>query len=102
MDIAVANAAARITLSADGSTIEDARIAIGAVAPTPLLVQEAAQAVIGKAPGAEAFQAAGEAAAAAARPITDMRGSIAQRRHLSKVLTIRALEGAYERAKGNL
>jgi len=100
MDIAVANAAARLTLSADGSTIEDARVAIGAVAPTPLLVTEAAQALTGKAPSAEAFQAAGEAAAAAARPITDMRGSVAQRRHLSKVLTIRALEGAYERAKG--
>lgn len=101
MDIAVANAAARIQLSEDGNTIESARVAIGAVAPTPLLVQAAADALVGKAPTAEAFQAAGEAAAAAANPIDDMRGGIAQRKHLTKVLTVRALEGAYARAKEN-
>ncbi len=99
MDIAVANAAARITLSADGSTIEDARVAIGAVAPTPLLATSAAEALRGKAPERETFEAAGQAAAALANPIDDMRGGIAQRRHLARVLTIRALENAYNRAK---
>lgn len=99
MDIAVANAGARIQLSADGSTIESARVAVGAVAPTPLLVPAAAEALVGKAPGREAFEAAGKAASDAANPIGDMRGSAPQRKHLASVLTIRALEGAYERAK---
>ena len=44
---------------------------------------------------------AGEAAAAAAKPISDMRGTVEQRKHLVKVLTTRALRGAVERAKGN-
>ncbi len=99
MDIAVANAAARVTLSEDGSTIEDARIAVGAVAPTPLLATRAADALRGKPGNRETFEAAGAAAAELTNPITDMRGSVAQRRHLARVLTIRALEGAYNRAK---
>lgn len=99
MDIAVASAGARLELDASGERIAGARIAIGAVAPTPLLVPAAAEALVGQAPGAEAFARAGEAAAAAANPITDMRGSVAQRKHLAKVLTIRALEGALQRIR---
>ncbi|GAB4325834.1 MAG: xanthine dehydrogenase family protein subunit M [Dehalococcoidia bacterium] len=99
MDIAVVNAGVRLELNASEDTITGARVAVGAVAPTPLLVREAADALIGNAPTAEAFAAAGEAAAAAARPITDMRGSAAQRRHLVRVLTIRALEGAVKRIR---
>jgi carbon-monoxide dehydrogenase medium subunit len=97
----VANAGVRLTLDAGGTRIEEARVAIGAVAPTPLFVGAAGAALVGKEPGREAFEAAGQAAADAATPITDMRGSAAQRKHLAKVLTIRALEGAYERAKEN-
>ncbi len=99
MDIAVASAGARITLAPGGDTIESAKIAIGAVAPTPLVVEEAGAALEGQAPGEEAFARAGQLAADAARPITDMRGSAAQRKHLSSVLTRRALEGALSRAK---
>ncbi len=97
MDIAVASAGAWLQMGADG-TIEGARVAIGAVAPTPLMVPAAAEALVGQAPGEEAFGRAAEAAAAASRPITDMRGSAAQRRHLVGVLTRRALEGALKRA----
>jgi len=99
MDIAVASAGAWLQLSPDGGRIEAARVAIGAVAPTPLAVPAAAEALAGQAPGDAAFARAGEAAAAAARPITDMRGSAAQRRHLVKVLTQRALQGALQRAR---
>ncbi len=99
MDIAVASAGARLHLNADGSRIEAARVAIGAVAPTPLLVAAAGEALAGQPPTPEAFERAGAAAAAAARPITDMRGSAAQRRHLTKVLTVRALDGALRRAR---
>ncbi len=98
MDIAVASAGVSITL--DGSdTITAARIALGAVAATPLMVPAAAEALIGKPAGPEAFAAAGEAAAAAATPIDDMRGGVAQRKHLSKILTVRALEGALKRIR---
>jgi carbon-monoxide dehydrogenase medium subunit len=101
MDIAVVNAAARIELDASGQSITGARVSIGAVAPTPLLVEAAAAALVGRPPNEESFAAAGDAAAAAATPIDDMRGSIAQRKHLSKVLTVRALRGALKRAQEN-
>lgn len=97
MDIAVANAGAYLRLDDANQRIEEARVAIGAVAPTPLVVAEAAEALVGKAPGAEAFAAAGDAAAAAARPISDMRGSAPQRKHLARVLTVRALHRAHQR-----
>ncbi|MGK2965611.1 MAG: FAD binding domain-containing protein [Tepidiformaceae bacterium] len=100
MDIAVVGAGAMLQLDESGERIEAARFGLGAVAPTPLLVPGAADAIIGKAPTRETFELAGDAAAAAATPITDMRGSIAQRKHLSKVLTVRALEGALARIRG--
>jgi carbon-monoxide dehydrogenase medium subunit len=100
MDIAVCNAAAGVTLSDDGSTFESARIAVGAVAPTPLLVREAGDALAGQAVSPEAIENAARAAAEAARPITDMRGSAAQRKHIAGVLTRRVIEKAIERAKG--
>ena len=100
MDIAVANAAAAVVLDEDKATIQSARVSIGAVAPTPLLVAGAGDALAGKATDDEdAIQAACEAARAAANPISDMRGTIEQRVHLSGVLTGRAIRGAIQRAK---
>lgn len=100
MDIAVAGAGAWLELSDDGSTIFGARIALSAVAPTPLWVKAAGEALTGKPPTEEAFAAAAAIAQEAARPISDVRGTAAQRRHLVGVLTRRALHGAYQRAKG--
>jgi carbon-monoxide dehydrogenase medium subunit len=102
MDIAVTNAAAQVTLSADGAAFESARIAIGAVAPTPLFVPAAAAALAGTPVAPEAIDAAAAAASAAARPITDMRGSAAQRTHLAAVLTKRVINRAVERARGGV
>ena len=100
MDIAVANAAAAVVLDEDKATIQSARVSIGAVAPTPLLVAGAGDALAGKATDDEdAIHAACEAARAAANPISDMRGTIEQRVHLSGVLTGRAIRGAIQRAK---
>jgi CO/xanthine dehydrogenase FAD-binding subunit len=99
MDIAVANAAVSLTLNERRDTITWGRVAIGAVAPTPLLVQEAGEALAGAPATSEGIAKAIEAAREAARPITDMRGSAAQRRHLVGVLVRRAAEGAIERAK---
>ena len=96
MDIAVASSGVSITVGDDGN-ISAARVALGAVAATPVMVPAAASALIGKPANGDTFAAAGEAAAAAASPIDDMRGGVAQRKHLSKVLTVRALEGALQR-----
>ncbi len=59
MDIAVVNAAANVTLSADGSKFESARIAVGAVAPTPLFVKAAGDALAGKPVSAETIERRG-------------------------------------------
>jgi len=98
MDIAVASSGVALALD-DSGVITAARVALGAVAATPILVPAAASALVGKPANAESFAAAGEAAAAAASPIEDMRGGIAQRRHLAKILTVRALEGALNRIR---
>jgi CO/xanthine dehydrogenase FAD-binding subunit len=100
MDIAVVGVGSAVVLSDDTSTITAARIALGAVAPTPLLAEEAAAALVGKPISDEAIQAASAAAQALARPISDMRGTADQRRHLVGVLTRRTLQGAIARAKG--
>lgn len=100
MDIAVCNCAASVTLSADGSTFVSGRIALGAVGPTPLLTEEASGALEGKPATSSTIEQIAAVAAAAVRPITDMRGSAAQRRHLAKVLTRRVMERAVARAKG--
>ena len=98
MDIAAASAGASVTLDADG-VCTAARIAIGAVAPTSLLVPEAAEAVIGSRLDRTSLARAAAAATAAAHPIDDRRGTIAYRRRVVGVLTSRALSIAYTRAK---
>ncbi len=97
MDIAVVGVGAVLTLSESGETITSARVALGAVGPTPLFVTEVGDSLAGKAPSAEAFAAAAALAQTAARPITDMRGTAEHRKHLVGVLTRRALQGALER-----
>lgn len=99
MDIAVVNVGARLDLDSNGERIEGARISVGAVAPTPLYVAAAGDALVGEAPTDEAFARAADIAADAATPITDMRGSIAQRVHLTRVLTNRALNEALARSR---
>jgi carbon-monoxide dehydrogenase medium subunit len=99
MDIAVVGVGASVVLNQDHSAFVAARIALGAVAPTPLLVETAAAALVGKPTSDEVIQQAAEAAQAAARPIDDMRGTAQYRRHLAAVLTRRALRGAIQRAK---
>jgi carbon-monoxide dehydrogenase medium subunit len=103
MDIAVAGAAAAVELDGDGKTIRAARVALGAVAPTPLFVQEAGDALVGHGISDDrAIEEAARLARDAARPIDDMRGTAAQRKHLSAVLTRRAVRIAIDRAVANL
>jgi carbon-monoxide dehydrogenase medium subunit len=101
MDIAVAGAAAWVAVSEDHSRIANCRIALAAVAPTPILAIEAGAALVGKAPREDLFAEAAKLAQASAQPITDIRGTAAQRRHLVGVLVTRALRGAVQRANGN-
>jgi carbon-monoxide dehydrogenase medium subunit len=98
MDIAVAGAGVEVTLE-DGH-FRSARIALAAVAPTPLFVAAAGEALAGKAVAPDTIASAAELARAAAMPITDMRGTAEYRRHLCGVLTRRALEAAIRRARG--
>ncbi|HXG37039.1 MAG TPA: xanthine dehydrogenase family protein subunit M [Dehalococcoidia bacterium] len=102
MDIAIAGVGASVVLEADRETIKSARIALSAVGPTPIFASDAGQLLAGKSASDEsALMAAAEAAREASRPITDMRGTIDQRKHLVGVLTVRALKKAIERAKGS-
>jgi carbon-monoxide dehydrogenase medium subunit len=100
MDIAVAGAGSWVKLSADGTTIEQARIGLAAVAPTPLFAAEASQWLAGKSATDKTFERAGELARKVASPISDMRGTAEFRLHLVGVLTRRTLEKAVERARG--
>ena len=99
MDIAVASAGVSLTLDASG-TITAARVALGAVAPTVLLVEAAARAIIGTKLDDAAQAALEKAASAAAKPIDDKRGTIEFRVKVVGVLARRAAVIAYERAGG--
>ena len=99
MDIAVAGAGVSVTL--DNGDISAARVTLASVAPTPLFVSDAADAIVGKPATEETAQIAAEIARDAAKPITDMRGTIEYRKRLCEVLTRRALMTAIERAKEN-
>ena len=99
MDIAVVGAGAHVRLDGDG-IVEAARISVGAVAPTPLLVEEAGEALAGRRADEAGYELAAAASRKAATPIDDMRGTVEYRKHMTGVLTVRALRGAVMRAKG--
>lgn len=100
MDIAVVGTAAFVTLNAD-DTFKEVRICLGAVAPTPIRAHEAERFLIGKSSTDEAaLEEAGRLAREASRPISDVRGSIAFRRELVRVMTIRSVRLAAARARG--
>jgi carbon-monoxide dehydrogenase medium subunit len=103
MDIAVAGAGVAVTLDESRTRCIAARIALAAVAPTPLFVPEAGEALVDgnntKKLSDELIQRAASVAQAAARPISDMRGDADYRRQLVPVLVRRALKQAIQRAK---
>lgn len=99
MDIAVVGVGSSVVLNDDRTKFVSGRIALGAVAPTPLFVRDAGDALSGNEVSDTVVHMAAKIAQAAARPISDMRGTAEQRRHLVGVLTRRAIEGAIQRAK---
>jgi len=100
MDIAVVGVGVSITLDAGGVCMA-ARVALGAVAPTPLLIEEAGAALIGSPIDTRALDRLAQAAAAACRPIDDKRGTKEYRIKVAGVLAKRAALLALERARQN-
>jgi carbon-monoxide dehydrogenase medium subunit len=98
MDIAVVGAGVNLTLDADG-VVKDAHVALGAVAPTVLLVPEAGAALIGTRADEAALAALDAAARAACNPISDKRGTVEYRTKIAGVLARRAATLAYGRAE---
>ena len=92
-----------VSLKLDSAgTVVQARVALGAVAPTVLLVENAAEILIGTQLDDDALSALAEASSSVANPIDDKRGTIAFRKDVSGVLTCRAAKIAYSRAKGTV
>lgn len=98
MDIAVAGVGVSLTVA--GGQCTGARVAIGAVAPTAMLVPEAAQALVGTDLNDAALHEAGEACKAAASPISDKRGTAEYRKKVVAVLCRRAVALAHQRIQG--
>lgn len=98
MDIAVVGAAVQVALDGKG-TCSAARVAIGAVAPTALLVPAAVRALVGSSLDGAALERAAAAAREAARPIDDKRGTVEYRRQVAGVLVKRAAAIAAGRAR---
>ena len=99
MDIAVVGAGASVVLDDAKEHIISARIALGAVAPTPLFAEEVSALLTNKEISDSVIDEAAQAAQSIARPISDMRGTAEQRTHLVGVLTRRALNGAIQRVR---
>jgi CO/xanthine dehydrogenase FAD-binding subunit len=97
MDIAVVGAAVDLTLDSAG-VCTDARVVLGAVAPTAIVVAEAAKALIGSKCDDKALAALDAAARRACKPIDDKRGTIAYRTKVAGVIARRTAAIAYQRA----
>jgi CO/xanthine dehydrogenase FAD-binding subunit len=101
MDIAVVGCGVNVTLDAAG-LCTDARVVLGAVAPTQLIVAEAAQALIGHRLDDDTLSRLDAAAQRACKPINDKRGTIEYRTKVAGVLARRAAAIAFERAAGRV
>ena len=99
MDIAVVGAGASVILDTSGESIQSARLALAAVAPVPLFLPEVGEWISGKPASEVVISEAAQMAKELARPINDLRGTIPQRKHLSEVLSKRALQQALIRAR---
>lgn len=97
MDIAVVGCGTNVTLDANG-VCTDARVVLGAIAPTIVIVEEAAKALIGHKLDESTLAALDAAAQAACKPINDKRGTIEYRTKVAGVLARRTAAIAFERA----
>ena len=100
MDIAFVGVASAVELEGSDGVVKSARIALGAVAPTPIRASEAEAKLKGQRLTDELLAEAGRLAAQAAKPISDVRASAEYRREMVDVLTRRTLTQALEIARG--
>lgn len=96
-DCNIVNVASFIELDNDG-IIQNARIVMGCVGPTPFRAGSAEKILIGQKPGSELFLRAGSAASSDSTPIDDLRGSAAYKKEMAGVLTRRTLDIALKEA----
>ena len=96
-DFATAAVAVQVTLAGDG-TCAAVGIALTNVGLTPIKADKAEAALTGKTPDEAAIRQAAQLAADAARPEADLRGSVEYKKDIVRVLTMRALRKAIERA----
>ena len=97
MDIAVVGCA--VNLSRDGDTITSARVSLGAVAPTALLVADAAAALVGSTLDDAAMEALAAATSAACNPINDKHDTIKFHTHITNILTHHTTKITYNQTK---
>ncbi|QDU98344.1 FAD binding domain-containing protein [Lignipirellula cremea] len=100
MDIAVVGVGASVVLDDAGQNFVSARIALGAVAPTPLLAEAAGASLAGQPVSEESIAQAADLACSIVNPITDMRGAKEYRVQVTRVLVQRVLRAAVTRARG--
>ncbi len=84
----------------EGEVLKDVKIALGAVAPTPIRAKKAEEILRGKKLDQRLLEKSGQAASGEASPIDDIRGSADYRRELVAVLTKRAITQATQQAEG--
>jgi len=96
-DLALVGVAALVVM--EGKILRDVRIALGAVAPTPIRAKGAEEILKGNELDNQLLEAASQAAVNEAKPIDDVRSSAGYRRKLVAVLTRRAVTQAVEQAE---
>ncbi len=100
MDIAAVGVASRVSLEQGNGAFRDVRIALGAVAPTPIHARTAEEWLKGRPAEDAAIHEAARLAAADARPIDDIRATAKHRQVIVEVLTRRTLSHALQVAQG--
>jgi carbon-monoxide dehydrogenase medium subunit len=100
IDLSVASVAAIISFS--GNLFQDIKLALGAVAPTPMRARRAEELMRGQEFSKDLIQATAEIAADESVPISDVRASSDYRRHIVKILAFRAMEQAVLNFKRNI
>lgn len=96
--ISVVNVAVILELS--GDQVQQARITLGAVAPTIIRAQEAEKFLEGKSLNDESIQKAAQLAAHSSKPISDIRGSADYRKWMTQVITRRAIQAIWQETNG--
>jgi len=96
-DLAIVGVAARLTLD-EKHSVKQARIALGAVAPTPIRSRDAEKLLIGQIVDDEIIEEAACAAAKECKPISDQRATAQYRKEMVKVWTHHALQEAFQKA----